>query len=67
MEFMRESWAGMNNNDKLNEANTIANQQFQQVVPRKKKNQHKPQAEAKKENYATRLRVGAPKGLRLKI
>ena len=54
MEFLRKSWANMNQNDKVNEANTIDNQQFQLVVPRKKKNKHKLHAEAKKGSYATR-------------
>lgn len=70
IEFLKESWANMAQNDegiKLKDSTLVDNQQFQLVVHKKKKNRQKSQAESNKGSYATRLRVGAPKSVQFKL
>ncbi|RHN55610.1 hypothetical protein MtrunA17_Chr5g0419711 [Medicago truncatula] len=59
MDFLRQSWDSMVEND--------ADQQFQMVVSKKKKNNQKRQAEASKGSYPRRLMVTTSKGFQLKL
>ncbi|KEH43143.1 hypothetical protein MTR_1g085315 [Medicago truncatula] len=52
IEVLRESWVNMAHNDE---------------VHKKKKNKQNSQAKANKRSYTTRLRVGAPKSVQLKL
>lgn len=70
IEFLKESWANMAQNDegiKLKDSKLVDNQQFQLVVHKKKKNRQKSQAKSNKGSYSTRLRVGAPKSVQFKL